>query len=216
MKKNFKDVFLKCMHFLLLKLNMEVSFKPIYRKETLPFLSIWLILYFCKSKKQNKAIPILSNLATWGIFFLLFWFLFNDFQGLNSTRCLTVLEGERRGTERGGKLFLDLINSLVLVWPLPSVWCVTTLVATAHIHHFPGLTDPTVYWSCVPGNIILLLLSPSFLKFKIGLTVSTAFTSKSEGDNAVENYANIRAECAWPLPGWFTLYCISPLITVSY
>lgn len=41
------------------------------------------------------------------------------------------------------------------------------------------------------------------------LSVSTAFTSKSEGDNDVENYAHIRGEHALTLPECFTLYFIS-------
>lgn len=39
--------------------------------------------------------------------------------------------------------------------------------------------------------------------------MSTAFTSKSEGDNDVESHAHIRGEHALTLPGLFTLHFIS-------
>lgn len=83
-----------------------------------------------------------------------------------------VLEG-KRGTERGGKLFLDLINS-VSWFGHSGMFGVTTPVATALVHPFED--DSTVYWSYVLGNIILISLSPNFLNFKIELTISTTFT----------------------------------------
>lgn len=119
---------------LLCKQGTEVSFKLITENKHFPFWAFYLFFYFCKSKMQNKAIPLLSIITNIGLLFLFSCFHFEVFWFLGA--CFTS-------------------HAHMLLWPLWSFWfCYSCGPSTAPAQSPLPRTESTTYWSYILGYII--------------------------------------------------------------